>query len=307
MEILSKSHKKQKKLLFIIALLGILLFSLCFSAVRAEADEALLWRIDSPNGSVLYLFGSIHMAKKTLFPLKPLVMAAFESSDRLIVELDPQNVKTFETIQVISKKGIYPIGQTLASNLPPDILALLKPHMSLLPNGSKSNLKPWLAALTLDVLVLEKLGYSAKNGVDEYFISQAKEKGLEIKELETALEQMTLFADMSDYESEIFLKSTLLDLNKVEVLMEELTTAWYTGNEPAFAVVFFDTFREWPELSPLLERTIFGRNVTMAKRLFPYLSGEKSTSFTVVGSGHLVGPRGIPAMFREAGFEVTKY
>ena len=56
------------------ALLGALLLLLSLAASRADADEALLWSVESPSGAVLFLMGSVHMARESIFPLKPVVM-----------------------------------------------------------------------------------------------------------------------------------------------------------------------------------------------------------------------------------------
>jgi uncharacterized protein YbaP (TraB family) len=287
--------------------LGVLLLLLSFTEVRADADEALLWSVKSSNGAVLYLLGSVHMAKESIFPLKPVVTDAFESSGRLYVELDPDGMETAATLKIITQKGMYHDGETLIGNLDSSLKALLEPHLRLLPMGARTVLKPWLAAVTLDVLVLEKMGYKSVYGIDRYFLNAAKEKGMEYIELETPMEQLNLFADMSDDESKLFLRATLLEINKIEEYMEELLTAWSSGDEDAFEKAFFETFTTWPELAPLLERTLFARNVIMAQRLFPAMEEPGKVSIAVLGAGHMIGPRGIPAIFSGAGFEVKKY
>ena len=112
---------------------------------------------------------------------------------------------------------------------------------------------------------------------------------------------------MSEAESLLFLKATLIEINKIEEYMEELISAWSSGDEAAFSDAFFEPFSTWPDLAPLLERTLFGRNVTMAQKLFYSLEEPGQVSMAVIGAGHMIGPRGIPAIFSSAGFTVRKY
>jgi uncharacterized protein YbaP (TraB family) len=304
---MSQYGKKPQKSRALLALLGAIVLFLSFAATKLKADEALLWSVKSPNGAVLYLLGSVHMAKESIFPLKPVIMNAFSQATRLYIEVDPDNAPKFEILGIIGSKGMYDDGRTLMEHLDPAMQALLEPRLNLLPMGSLSVMKPWLAAVTLDVLVLEGLGYRSIYGIDRYFLNLAKEKGIKYVELETHDKQINLIADMTEEESKLFLKATLLDLNKIDVYMEELLSAWTKGDEKAFYNAFFETFATYPELSPLLEKTIFERNVEMAKGLFKAVETPGLISMAVVGSGHMIGPRGIPAIFRKAGFEVTKY
>jgi uncharacterized protein YbaP (TraB family) len=92
----------------------------------------------------------------------------------------------------------------------------------------------------------------------------------------------------------------------VDSFIVELTEAWRNGNEELFMQFFFEVFRDWPELAPLLQRTIYDRNRTMLQRILPFCE-RPGVTFAVIGSGHLVGPQGIPALMKELGYAVEKY
>jgi uncharacterized protein YbaP (TraB family) len=209
---------------------------------------------------------------------------------------------------VVTRKGFYQDPETLMGKLDPAVAGLLAPYTGFLPGGDRTSMKPWLAAVTVSVAILQDLGYLITEGVDRHFLARARERGMEVVELETPAEQLNVFADMSEEESHLFLRATLLELGDVERFMDELTGAWQAGDAAKFEEAFFSTYKAWPELAPLLDRVIFGRNRTMFERLVPAIdrSGGKPV-FAVIGSGHLVGPKGLPALFEAYGWRLEKF
>jgi uncharacterized protein YbaP (TraB family) len=167
-------------------------------------------------------------------------------------------------------------------------------------------MKPWLAAVTLDVQVLSALNYLMDEGVDMHFINLAEAKGIPIIALENSVEQLRIFADMDEKMSQIFLKATILELGKIREVMGELQDAWQSGNVVKFEELFFDTFKEWPELLPLVDTIIYQRNDKMFERIIPVVQ-QPGVTFVVIGSGHVIGPRGLPALFEKAGYTVKKF
>jgi uncharacterized protein YbaP (TraB family) len=270
-------------------------------------DHALMWRATSPGGQELYLLGSLHMARTSFYPLKDMLYESFDRSGTLVLELDPQSPGLQNTLGIISEKGFYPEGQTLAEHLPPDLSAMWAPYADMLPGGEETSMRPWLAAVTLSVVLLEKMGYLVNEGVDRHFLARARERGMAFVELETPEEQLSIFADMSEEESLLFLKATLMEMKDVERFMDEMVDAWLAGDDSRFEEAFFSTYRQWPELAPLLEKVIFDRNRTMFERLKPVLEQADGPVFAVIGSGHLVGPRGMPAIFEHEGWRVEKF
>jgi uncharacterized protein YbaP (TraB family) len=246
------------------------------------------------------------MAKESLYPLKPAILEAFDRSTRIVVEVnDDAETRSPEVIKFILEKGSYPLGETLLSHLDPETRDLAAPHLEGFP-GVHTSLKPWLAATLIEVLALEKKGYLPRFGVDRYFLDEAKRRSLPIGELETATEQLSHFADMDEEMSQLFLKVAILEIEKIDAFMVSMVSAWTQGDEAAFERIFFETYYDWPEFAPLLDRVLYGRNDIMVERLKPYFR-EDGATFAIVGSGHAVGPRGIPAKFREMGYSVEKY
>ena len=53
----------------------------------ADDGKPDLWKIEK-NGNTSYLFGSIHLGTKDMYPLSDAVKNAYKSTDNLVVEVD---------------------------------------------------------------------------------------------------------------------------------------------------------------------------------------------------------------------------
>jgi uncharacterized protein YbaP (TraB family) len=266
-----------------------------------------LWKVTGAEGGELYILGSIHVGTPDLYPLNPVIYEAFERSRRLVVEVKGESLgESPAVIRTVLDNGFYPDGETLLMHLDERQRGLLAPFLDELPMGERSNMRPWLAAVTLDLVVLSKIGYSGSLGVDRHFEGLARDRRMPVSALETVGEQLGLFVGLSEEDSKLLLETTLMELGEVEAFMGEVIAAWKAGDEGEFSRAFFEAYEKWPSLVPILEAVIFKRNETMYRRLLPYLK-EPGPSFVVIGSGHLVTDRGIPALFRADGHRVEKF
>ncbi|MDR2404828.1 MAG: TraB/GumN family protein [Deltaproteobacteria bacterium] len=273
----------------------------------ALASSSLLYKISSPQGGEMYILGSIHVGTPDMYPLKPAIYEAFDEAQRLVVELKGDSIENSPSmLKTVLNKGFYPEKETLYMHLDERQRELIAPFMEYLPLGAKSNMKPWLAAVTIDMVMLTKLGYSSKFGIEKHFEELSSQRGLPVFSIETAGEQLSLFINLTEEESKLLLESSLIELSEVEDFMGEVVSAWKEGDEEEFAAAFFEAYLRWPKLTPLLDKVIYDRNKLMFTRLLPYLELQGRT-FVVLGAGHVVSERGVPGLFRAQGFTVEKF
>ncbi|HPQ89705.1 MAG TPA: TraB/GumN family protein, partial [Candidatus Mcinerneyibacteriales bacterium] len=69
------------------------------------------------DGETVYLFGSIHAADESFYPLPEKIETAFESSQALAVEADIRNIDQMEITRFVFAHGMYPEGETLEKAL----------------------------------------------------------------------------------------------------------------------------------------------------------------------------------------------
>ena len=254
---------------------------------------------------MLYLLGSVHVGRDKL-QLGPAVAAAYEASEELVVEVDLARVDPVEAATLTLQYGTLPPSQSLRGRLSEETYTLLADFLAArgMDVDTMERLKPWLVATTVLTLELGGAGYQAEYGVDRALMGQA-EGVLPIVGLETFEGQIRMLDGLSPESQELMLRDTLVRSETYSEGAEGLLDAWYCGDEERLTELLFAPAREHPELRPFYETVFFVRNESMSRRLAE-LSRDGKTRLVVVGAGHMLGPRGIPALLRQRGFGVER-
>lgn len=271
-------------------------------AENDRPDKTFMWRVRS-SSSMVYILGSIHLAKPDLYPLDVRIEEAFNQAEVLAVEADIKSTDQARVQKWILEHGFYPEGQTLVEHLS----NRTKAKMAEMGFDLKSynQVRPWLAAMTIQTMKLKALGFEENYGLDRYFLDRAARTGKPIQELEGLAYQLQLFQGLSLAEQELFLYATLMELEKIEVLLGEMLQAWKNGQAKRFETIFFQEYDRYPELIPVAEKIIFQRNRDLAAKIENLLASGRAC-FIVVGAGHLIGDQGIIHLLKSAGFRVEQ-
>jgi uncharacterized protein YbaP (TraB family) len=267
------------------------------------ADPAI-WKINSKNNSI-YLFGSIHVANKSMYPLGKKVEDAFTNSDVLVVEVDETKVDQVKLQELMMSQGFYPGTDTIYNHINADTLKLLQRFLAEtgIPYITIARMKPGIIAITLTIAKIIKMGYSLELGIDRHFMKRSRGKK-EIQPLETSIEQMKLILSFSN--DDLVLRHTLVSLDKLEEMITSLIRAWKNGDENNMEkLMITDQLSDYPEFKNIMKRLIDDRNVTMAINIHKMINDNKDY-FVVVGAAHLIGDKGIVSLLRKKGLEVDR-
>ncbi|MEW6521772.1 MAG: TraB/GumN family protein [Thermodesulfobacteriota bacterium] len=270
--------------------------------VPAQAKN-ILWQVRAGEHT-LYLLGSLHVLQKDAYPLPPLMEEIYAASGTVVFETDMDDMDTPAMQQKILSYGRLPAGQTLEQQLSPRTWQLLQQKMAELqiPEDKISRMKPWLCAVTLTVTDLERMGFLARYGLDEYFYSRAQKDQKKIIPLESVDFQLSLFYSQSRQEQEDFLLQTLADLQVAGQSAGELLNAWQTGDGDQLYSLIARSFAGYPQQ---YQRLVLQRNKNWLPMLEKILSREPLT-LVVVGAGHLVGPDSLVDLLRRQGYLVVQ-
>jgi len=267
--------------------------------------DPVLWRIQA-NQNYIYLFGSIHIADASIYPLKPVVENAYAGSDVLVVEVDETQADQARLNEILLRKGFYSGNDTIADHINQDTLLLLQKCLNEtgIPYATIEKMRPGLIAITISVARLVQLGYSPGLGIDRYFIGKAKKDSKPVFQLETADFQLELMLSFSD--DDLLLKHTVFSLSDMDSTFNEIMSAWTSGNSQKMeTVILTDQLQEHPEFSELFRRLFDDRNITMTEKIMGLLK-QKKNYFIVIGAGHLVGKSGIISLIRNQGLVVEQ-
>ena len=287
-----------------IAVICIMIVAAVWLTASPLMAENFLWQIADPKGGRAYIMGSVHLAHEGLYPLRDPIMKAFADSSALAVEIDMDALPPDALPAFIITHGLSRDQRPLPERLTEGTRTLLENsgHYNSL---TMARMTPWLAALNIQVDELVARGFESKYGLDEYFINLAKTRKMPIVSLETLDDQMSMLTEMSDHEADLFLKSTLLEINDLPETIGAFLDTWNRGDVAGFTQVFFQEYDKYPDLLPLLDKIIFRRNEKIAAKINRLIS-RKTVYFIVVGAGHLVGDRSVLAHLAARGYTITQ-
>lgn len=273
------------------------------SETKVSEKKCFLWEVKSDKNTI-YILGSIHIAKRNLYPLEKNIEDAFAKADILVTEINLNEIDAFKSQQMALKHGVYQGGDTLRNNLSAKTYELVlkrsKKLLTPLEAGVIDVYKPWYIAFMLLQRQCKALGYEAEYGIDNYFSKKAKGEKT-VLELESLEYQMDILNSLSQEEQELFLYYTLIELDILEHQMNEFTEAWLKGDIKKMESIMKEGLSEEPRLLSFYEKFFYQRNKNMVLRIEELLK-TKEVYFIIVGVSHLIGKEGIVELLKQKGY-----
>lgn len=293
-----------KKRFFAIMIIVFSFSRLVYSQEIINIDKLFLWEIKSKTAHV-YLLGSIHVSKTDLYPLNKNIENAFNNSDNLAVESDVLNIDQSEVFKLTMKHGFFTDGDNLKNHLTDSVynklfFALKKYNLDI---NNFLYMKPWLAAITIELMYYEKNGYSPVNGIDYYFLKKAGAKN--IISLETMEDQLSLFDNIPLDLQTLYLESSLKETKNNPKDIDKLFLLWETGNIKELENYLNNYYLKYKHLQPIFKVLLDDRNIKMAEKINQFLNSDK-TYFVIIGSAHFVGSNNLLDLLKQKGFEINQ-
>jgi uncharacterized protein len=272
-----------------------------------NGSTPLIWEARSPSNTV-YLFGTVHVGARKLYPLSPAVERAYSASRTLALEADPTDQSA---LLVATQNSTYKPPDTLAHHISPQLMDELRralPSVGL-PLEYAEAMRPELLAMTLAMMEVGRLGYDPNLGLDIYLAQRAKQDGKRIVELESIAKQLALLNGFSPELQEGMLRSAVEGISKgsLSADISDLVSAWRTGDEQRLWDLVNKEVEELPaaQASELREQLYDARNREMSEKIALMLAGTDPT-LVAVGVGHLLGGAGIVELLRKKGYSVRR-
>lgn len=266
-------------------------------------EKNFLWKASGDKNTV-YILGSIHLLKRESAALKPIVQEVFSKSKRLVLEIDLVREGPAKFQQLLMQKGIDPEGKQLEQQLSQETYALTAKRASDLGVDLKilAPFKPWVVALTMVVMQLQKLGYDPNLGIDHQLARRAKQADKPVDGLETAEFQIDIFSRLTASEQDMFLRQSLLEMDQLEKSVDDLVAVWNSGDVARGEQLFLESMRAYPELKAKL---IDERNRSWIGQIEQFLKQDDNI-LVVVGSAHLVGKGGVIEILKARGYDLEQ-
>lgn len=285
----------------LLAAFVMLLAGLFPAAVSAEGTPAL-WRVET-GGAPIWLFGSFHLLPPGTQWRAADLEDALAAADRLAFEVPLGPESQLEIQALVAERGIYPPGTTLSNTLSEQDWADVAGFAFLMgiPPTALEPARPWYASLILIAQFMSIQGFDPAAGVDAVLEAEAKSADKPTVYLETAAEQIGLFADLDPDLQARLLVETVRDLKKSAEMAETMLAAWLSGDTEAVFELINGSMQAYPDL---YERLFTARNERWVETLDSWAGSAEST-LVVVGAGHLVGPGSVVDLLRQRGYSVS--
>lgn len=281
--------------------LALIIGAQSFAQGTTSRKAGLLWEISGKGlASPSYLFGTYHLAGKSFLDTLPNILACFNRSKTIVGE-----VVMDDEMEMARKMMPYMLLQnnTLDKLLTKAEFAEVDSFFVKTTGIQLSNfngLKPAAVQVTL-ISFLAPKDISADNpAMDMFFQKEGKQGGKQVQGLETMEFQAGLLFNVPlDRQKEMLLQ-TVRESGRLVNESKELFRDYTVQNLGAVEKAFLENEDYTPEeLDAMLTR----RNRNWVDQI-PGMMKEGPVFFAV-GAGHLVGPKGLLALLKEAGYTLT--
>jgi uncharacterized protein len=273
-----------------------------FGESRAQ-EKSFLWQLQSDKGNI-YILGSIHLLKRENYPLNPTIEKAFDSTKKLVLEIDLKSADSATVQRLTLEKGLHRNGKTLQQNISAETYTLAAKRAQELGIDIRalSPLKPWVVALTMISLQLQKLGFDPNSGVDRYLAGRATKAGKPMVGLETAAFQIGLMDQLSASDQESMLRQSLREMDLLEKGLDQIVRSWVAGDVLALEELLLKAMREYPAVH---QKIIVDRNRRWLPEIERMIERGES-ALVVVGAAHLVGKEGVIELLKARGYTLEQ-
>lgn len=267
---------------------------LLFSQQGNTTEKSLFWQLESPEGQVSYLFGTIHTDDNRVTSFSPLVLQALKSVDTFMLEVaDEPAAKLLQLPQGDLK-------QYLSEAELDQVAQLADVHV--MPLDRVLKMKPWLLAVLFD-LPKPQTPFAQ----DFLLKAKAEEMDKRVVGLESPQEHFGVMDSLTLDEQLLMLHAVLKRTQRQkEKDFEQLMKAYLAGNPDEVANMDDEMTRGvlpaevWQRMRVKL---LDERNVKMAERGLE--QAKQGRVFIAVGAAHLAGKTGLIQAFKRAGFKLT--
>lgn len=271
-------------------------------AALNASDRGFLWHI-SKDGRTSFLYGTLHVAKfGWMFP-GPRVMHALSATDTVALELDIMDADIRGRMaRGMAAPAAMALPSSLAQRMRRQADALCVPYASI------SRLSPELQVTTLTAMAGRAAGLDPAYSIDGVLAGIGHGANKNMVSLETPEAQLRML-QMKDAQTTIaFVRDSLdeLESGRSGALLRRIAELWASADYAEMS-----RFGEWCDwLDTGIEREMMGRllderNPALAERIDAlHRSGRQV--FAAVGSLHMFGPAGLPALMARRGYRVER-
>jgi uncharacterized protein YbaP (TraB family) len=260
--------------------------------------SSLLWKIEGPNTlNESYLFGTMHLIEKDFFIFPQKLEKIVSKTDLLIMELKglPTPEESLDLITL--KQGSF--FDFFTKDEIDSVLNWAKSELKMNEQAFRSSfykLKPFMI-----VQLATQLQFSGKTESYELtFQKIATKNKIEQIGLETFIEQMSLFDNLTKNEQAELVMESIRDSKKSVNIINKMQQIYFRQNVDSLLLLVQN---ESGILSTKQSDFVDNRNSNWIPQIKNKIANKKC--FIAVGAGHLGGENGLIRRLQKEGFTLT--
>ena len=254
--------------------------------------QTLLWMVESTEGLVTYLFGTMHVGSRVAFSYSNAALACMRrcrvfAAEMHLGEVDP--VMMQEAIRLAPE-------QYVSRHFAPRKFQKIK---KILRKAFNINLDHWQHQhpfMTISMLAERSMPRDYPQALDEYLWDQAEQLGMERLGLERFSDQLAVMKYISPEEQTRQLAQVARNPARFRRQIRQLVTMY---QQQDIRALYRHSKRQLQNLRGLM---LYNRNIFMAERIEALQS--EGGLFAAFGAAHLAGDRGVVALLKKKGFKV---
>jgi uncharacterized protein YbaP (TraB family) len=270
------------------------------AGMKAARNHGFLWRIRK-DGRTSWLYGTVHVARfEWMFP-GPALTRALQASDTIALELDVLDPD-------IQRRMAQGMAVPSATVLPEPLQQRLRrrAESECVPLETLAGLSPEMQIATLESLVGRREGLDPAYGIDVVLAGWARAAGKPVVSLETPELQLATLTMATPAETLEFVDDALTEMETGQAApsLKRIAQVWADAD-----LATLSRYESWcdciktPSDRAALARLLDERNPALADSIAAlHATGQRV--FAAVGSLHMIGPLGPPALMARRGFEV---
>ncbi len=278
------------------------LFTLAWSGFAHAAPA--MWVVRDAD-SEIYLFGTMHMLGADADWRTAAYDGAYARARAVWFETDV-DASPDDVSKLMATYGVDP-DRTLTQKLSPQAIKALKPLLRRRPTSLAAidHLRPWAAAMMLQVLPMTRQGLTVTAGADAAVTHEAKAEGpaKTVRTFESLEDQVRIFAGLPEAVEVQYLEDVIGGRDQANGNPAALQAAWLAGDIQTLGGGLVGAMKS--ERPALYDALLKRRNLAWADAIAKEMAGS-GVELVNVGALHMVGDDGLPALLAARGFKVER-
>lgn len=265
-------------------------------------QAASVWQVSKDNKH-FYLGGTVHLLSADDYPLPTAYDTAYNNSQHLLFETDLAALTSPEGLNELLQKNSYPAGQSLKTAMSASGYQALQQYCqdNSIPLAQIEQFKPAFAAMLLTTFELQKRN-AAQDGVDAVYQQKAIADNKGYTGLETTDEHIGVLTALNNLNADSLILTTINDLSKLDQQLNEMKTAWRSGDAEQLTALFVDDLKRTPQIYDIMLKN---RNHAWLPQL-EKLTAAPQTTLVLVGALHLAGEDGLLKLLQAKGYHIQQ-